>query len=244
CLGAILPSVALADRAPEVLSPPGEKLVALFDGRDLSGWEGLVGKHWTVEDGTIRGANAGDVPASTYLFTKGKHRDFRLLLEVKQTRGDHFSPMHSAVAVLGEVLEDKGGPYGFKGPLVMFCNDWGVWDANRRNRVFPPRYPTNWRQPAEIVGDWNRIEVLVRGDHPFLRVKAPSIPPPRRSRRDGPLHPRAACRRWTVAIRMIRTRPSSLSWGSTTNGSPALAAVWRTSSPGVVKADVIRGPIA
>ena len=69
------------------------------------------------------------------------------------------------MAVLGEVLEDKGGPYGFKGPLVMFCNDWGVWDANRRNRVFPPRYPTNWQHPAEIVGNWNRIEVLVRGDH-------------------------------------------------------------------------------
>jgi hypothetical protein len=165
CLGTFLPSIALADWASEVLLPPGEKPVALFDGRGLSGWEGLVGKHWTVEDGTIRGANTGDVPASTYLFTKGKHRDFRLLLEVKQTRGDHFSPMHSAVAVLGEVQEDKGGPYGFKGPLVMFCNDWGVWDANRRNRVFPPRYPTNWRHPAEIVGDWNRIEVLVRGDH-------------------------------------------------------------------------------
>ena len=188
-MGAILPSVALADRAPEVLSPPGEKLVALFDGRDLSGWEGSGGRLWTVADGPILGVDAGDVPASTYRFPKGKHRDFRLLLEVKQTRGDHFSPMHSAVAVLGEVQEDKGGPYGFKGPLVMFCNDWGVWDANRRNRVFPPRYPTNRRHPAEIVGDWNRIEVLVRGDHPFLRVKAPSIPPTRRSGRDGPPHP-------------------------------------------------------
>ena len=188
-MGTFLPSIALADRASEVLLPPGEKPVALFDGRDLAGWEGLVGKRWTVEDGPMRGADAGDVPASTYLFTKGKHRDARRRLEVKQTRGDTFSTMHSAVVVLGEILEDKGGQHGFKGSLVMFCNDRGAWDANHRDRDFAPRYPTNWQHPAEIVGDWNRIEGLIRGDHPLLPVKAPSVPPMRGSGRDGSRHP-------------------------------------------------------
>jgi hypothetical protein len=42
----------------------------------------------------------------------------------------------------------------------MFCHDWGIWDAHRRNRVVPvgegPR--------VERKGEWNQIEILVRGD--------------------------------------------------------------------------------
>jgi hypothetical protein len=84
---------------------------------------------------------------------------------VKQTRGEHYSTMHSAVCVLGEKLTDKGDPFSFKGPLLMFCNDWGIWDANRRNRIYPVNFNGQVQNPVERVGDWNQIEVLVLGDH-------------------------------------------------------------------------------
>ena len=145
--------------------PKSEKPSPLFNGHDLSGWEGQVAKYWSVQNGAIRGANEGEVPASTYLFTKKSYRNFRLLFEVKQTRGQQLSTTHSAVAVLGEKLEDKGDPFSFKGPLLMFCNDWGIWDANRRNRVYPAGHNGTWQHAAEKVGDWNQIEVLVIGDH-------------------------------------------------------------------------------
>ncbi|NIP93952.1 MAG: DUF1080 domain-containing protein [Akkermansiaceae bacterium] len=112
------------------------------------------------------GANKGPVPSSTYLFTEKSYRDFRLLFEVKQTVSPGHSTMHSAVAALGERFEDKGGNrHGFKGPLLMFCHDWGIWDAYRRNRVEPAgqRGPLS-NHPAEKKGDWNRIEILVRGN--------------------------------------------------------------------------------
>lgn len=150
---------AAFDAALEKL-PKKEEAIRLFNGKDLSGWEGAKG-YWSVEGGAIRGANTAAVPSSTYLFTKGSYRDFRLLLEVKQTRSAKHSPMHSAVAVLGEKFTDKGdNAFGFKGPLVMFCNDWGIWDAHRRNRVAP----VGAGPKAEKVGDWNLIEVLVIGD--------------------------------------------------------------------------------
>lgn len=145
--------------------PKSEKPLPLFNGHDLSGWEGQIAKYWSVQNGAIRGANEGEVPASTYLFTKKSYRNFRLLFEVKQTRGEKFSTTHSAVAVLGEKLEDKGDPFSFKGPLLMFCNDWGIWDANRRNRVYPAGHNGTLQQAAEKIGDWNQIEVLVIGDH-------------------------------------------------------------------------------
>lgn len=152
------------DWAKNVALPKSEKPVPLFNGRDLSGWEGQMAKYWSVENGVIRGANTNEVLASTYLFTKQSYRTFRLLLEVKQTRGEKFSTMHSALCVLGEKFEDKGDPFGFKGPLLMCCNDWGIWDAHRRNRVYPAGHNGTFQHPSEKIGDWNQIEVLVIGD--------------------------------------------------------------------------------
>ena len=162
-----------ADWAESVALPKSETPVKLFNGRDLTGWEGQVEKYWSVNDGAIRGTNATPVAASTYLFTKQSYRDFRLLLEVRQTRGAKFSTMHSAVCALGERFEDHGDPFSFRGPLLMFCNDWGVWDANRRNRVFPAGHGGQWQQPAEKVGDWNRIEILVIGNR--IRMAANGV---------------------------------------------------------------------
>jgi Domain of Unknown Function (DUF1080) len=143
--------------------PEAEESVRLFNGKDLAGWDGKEGI-WSVEDGCIKGANTEPVAASTYLFTKDSFRNFRLLFEVKQTMSPQHSTMHSAVCVLGEKIKDQGGEHGFRGPLLMFCHDWGIWDANRRNRVVPSDYKTTWQNPNERKGEWNLIEVLVIGD--------------------------------------------------------------------------------
>ena len=156
--------------AESVKLPPTESAVKLFNGKDLSGWEGQIAKYWSVNDGAIRGTNTTPVAASTYLFTNQSYREFRLLLEVKQTRGEKFSTMHSAVCALGEKFEDKGDPFSFRGPLLMFCNDWGIWDANRRNRVFPAGHGGQWQQAREKVGEWNRLEILVIGDRIRMAV--------------------------------------------------------------------------
>ena len=140
--------------------PKSEEAVHLFNGENLSGWDGDP-KYWSVVDGMIRGANDDRVPSSTYLFTKKEYRNFRLLLEVKQTVGEGYSTMHSAVCALGERFADKGvNQFGFKGPLLMFCHDWGIWDAYRRNRTVD-RGPG---PKVEKKGEWNLIEILVIGN--------------------------------------------------------------------------------
>jgi len=140
--------------------PSAEKLEPLFNGMDLAGWKGDTTR-WSATRGMIRGANDDKVPSSTYLFTQKKFRNFRLLLEVKQTLSPTHSTMHSAVAALGEPFKDLGeNSFGFKGPLFMFCHDWGIWDAHRRNRVVPVG-PGN---KLERKGEWNQIEILVVGN--------------------------------------------------------------------------------
>ena len=140
--------------------PKTETVQHLFNGTDLSGWSGDETR-WSVKHGMIRGANDDKVTSSTYLFTAKKYRNFRMLFEVKQTMSDKHSTMHSAVAALGEQFIDAGeNKFGFKGPLLMFCHDWGIWDAHRRNRVAP----VGRGNELEKKGQWNQIEILVRGD--------------------------------------------------------------------------------
>jgi hypothetical protein len=155
----------VTDWAHKVSLPAGERPIDLFNGRDLKGWAGEEEKYFSVVDGMIRAANNAPVKASTYLFTDKSYRNFRLLLEVKQTRGEKYSLMHSAVAALGEQIEDQGEKFSFRGPLIMFCQDWGIWDANRRDRLEPPGQegPIN-NAPYERVGDWNQVEILVVGN--------------------------------------------------------------------------------
>ncbi|MDC0311732.1 DUF1080 domain-containing protein [bacterium] len=141
-----------------------EKPVSLFNTSSLSGWKGDT-SIFSVEDGMIVGRNATPVASSTYLFTEKSYRDFRLIFDVKQTVSPEHSTMHSAVCALGEQFTDKGdNEFGFKGPLLMFCNDWGIWDAYRRNRTVPEGHKGQLKIKTERVGDWNRCEVLVKGN--------------------------------------------------------------------------------
>lgn len=138
-----------------------ENPVSLFNGLDLKGWKG-DDSIWSVKNGMIVGRNEYEVSSSTYLFTNKTYRNFRLIFDVKQTVSPRHSKMHSAIAALGEQIEDEGGnKFGFKGPLLMFCHDWGIWDANRRNRIEPAQQKGALRIEAENVGGWNRCEILV-----------------------------------------------------------------------------------
>ncbi len=159
-----------SDARAEVALPAGEVGTPLFDGETFAGWQGLTDKYWSIEDGMIVAKNNQPNPASTYLLTEKSYRDFRLLLEVRQIRGEKYSTMHSAVCCLGDIIDDSGQKFGFRGPLLMFCQDWGLWDAHGRNRVFPAGHPGPYHPDLEQVGEWNQIEILVRGDR--IRVAA------------------------------------------------------------------------
>jgi lysophospholipase L1-like esterase len=168
------PGLPLAVARAVVALPESERPRSLANGTDLAGWDGDP-RYWSVQDGVIVGRNTDPVPSSTYLFSGDSFRDFRLLFEVRQTVSPTHSTMHSAVAVLGERIEDAGGNrHGFRGPLVMFCHDWGIWDAHRRNRIVPPGHRGTLRVPAEKTGEWNLVEVLVRGNR--IRCAANGTP--------------------------------------------------------------------
>lgn len=148
---------AAAQNAPR-LAPHGgsTEIIRPFNGENLNGWVGDE-KYWSVEDGEIVGRNADPVPKSTFLIAQRNFSDFRFTFEFKLVE----SEMHSGVALWGAYEPEKGHDYRYTGHLVMFPSEYGFWDLNGRNLIHENA------EKAKSFGkqhDWNRIEILARGD--------------------------------------------------------------------------------
>src|SRR5262245_57313755 len=116
-------------KTPEVPPRKGRsERIHLFNGKDLEGWEGY-GDLWSVKDAQIVAPNTVPLKFSTYLLTKRRFSDFRLVLSAKLVD----SEMHSGVAFWGEVRpsvskepERDRAKYTYAGHLVMFPSGWGM----------------------------------------------------------------------------------------------------------------------
>lgn len=140
--------------------PEGEKSTRLFNGKNFTGWEGQIKQHFSIHDGVIVAKNGKDnaPPASTYLVTKKKYRNFRLIFESKLVT----SEMHSGIALWGKTVEKKGDPFSYRGHLVMFPSNYGYYDLYRRNSVY--RDKDGVAKQAGKQHDWNRMEILAIGN--------------------------------------------------------------------------------
>ncbi|MFT5124130.1 MAG: hypothetical protein ACI97B_002765 [Verrucomicrobiales bacterium] len=50
--------------------------VALFNGKDLSGWETVDPQYWSVENGVIKGSSDTAIPRNTFIWSKIPVEDF------------------------------------------------------------------------------------------------------------------------------------------------------------------------
>jgi hypothetical protein len=159
-LAASSPWASAADtkkEAPVVGPRKGKReVVALFNGKDLTGWVGHK-KYWSVKDGVIIGKNDDPVPVSTYLLTERKFSDFRLVFDFKLVK----SEMHSGIALWGRIAPEKKDPYTYAGHLVMFPSNYGFYDLYGRAGIHRNA------AKAKKVGkqhDWNHMEILAQGN--------------------------------------------------------------------------------
>jgi hypothetical protein len=141
--------------------PKSEVPIRLFNGTDLSGWQGQIAKYFSVDNGVIVARNSKeDAPAaSTYLVTAKKYRNFRLIFEAKLLSADN---MHSGIAFWGKTVEKKGDPYSYMGHLVMFPSGYGFHDLYRRNGIYADK--SGAAKKAGKQHDWNRMEILAIGN--------------------------------------------------------------------------------
>jgi len=171
--------VADAGKKETPVVPPlkgKSETIKLFNGTTLDGWEGYEDL-WSVKDGVIVGKNTKPINYSTYLVTKQKFTDFRLLFAAKLVE----SEMHSGVALWGRVHPPADGKvtdfkaarteFTYQGHLVMFPSEWGLYDLYRRMGGI--NLPAPERSLAKKAGkqhDWNDMEILAQGNRIRLVV--------------------------------------------------------------------------
>lgn len=177
--------------APEIPPRKGKsEKIELFNGKDLDGWEGYDDQ-WSVKDGVIVAKSSRPQKFSTYLLTKNKYSDFRLVFAAKLVE----SEIHSGVAFWGEVRpsvskdpEADRTKYTYAGHLVMFPSGWGMYDLFGRNGLGVDG------GPAKKVGkqhDWNDMEILAQGNRVRFAVNGHAVvdwrdPEPKRIK-EGPI---------------------------------------------------------
>jgi hypothetical protein len=168
-----LVSIAQEDKKDAPVVPPKQgksETIQLFNGRDLDGWEGHENL-WSVKEGAIVAKNTEPIKVSTYLVTKRKFSDFRLLSTVKLVDGGP-KDMHSGIAIWGRVSPEHGDKWTYQGHLVMFPTGWGMYDLHRRGGL-----PVDGR-PAQKVGkqkDWNEMEILAQGNRVRVAVNGAEV---------------------------------------------------------------------
>jgi hypothetical protein len=152
--------------------------IKLFNGKDLDGWEGYTDL-WSVKDGVIVAKNEKPLKYSTYLFTKQKFTDFRLIFSAKLVQAE----MHSGVAIWGKkFVPDKvkdakaeKAEFTYQGHLVMFPSGWGLYDLYRRNGLAVPNETIAAEKKAGKQHDWNEMEILAIGDRIRLAVNGKAV---------------------------------------------------------------------
>ena len=163
-LTALLCYAALAAaEQPNTLSEQEKRegYVLLFDGRDLSGWEGDPAL-WSVKGAAIAGSTDGHhLQQNTFLVGKEKYSDFVLKLDIKlrnHNSGIQFrSQAHHGWIVSGYQADAAEGAW------------WGSLYEERGRGVLA----NGWKGKGEKVvkaGDWNQYEITARGIHIQLKL--------------------------------------------------------------------------
>ncbi len=113
-------------------APKWDKTVALFNGKDLTGWHTDGTNQWIVENGILKSPKSG-----ANLVSDEKFGDFKLHLELRCPKGSN-----SGVYLRGryevQIVDSKGsepedglfaGIYGFLTPNEMAAKDAGEWQT-------------------------------------------------------------------------------------------------------------------
>ena len=155
-------SALAADHNMLSAAEKSEGYVLLFNGKDLSGWDGDP-DIWSVKDGLIIGStdNKG-LKANTFLISKQNYGDFVLKAEIKLRNHNSGIQVRS---------EDKGNyvVHGYQADAAS-GNWWGSLYGEKTGRGV---IANGWKDKGETVvktGDWNQYEITCKGKHITLKL--------------------------------------------------------------------------
>lgn len=150
------------------------KSVALFNGRDLTGWTQRGGKaSYTVEGDTLVGRSVPNTPNS-FLCTSRSYTNFILELEFKvatnlnsgvQIRSECFDEVREVVAGGKTLKIPAGRVHGYQIEIDPSARAWtgGIYDESRRGWLNDIKANDPARK-AFRQGQWNSFRIEANGD--------------------------------------------------------------------------------
>ena len=179
-LGAIL----LAQ--PVLVSAAEQGFRSIFDGKDLTGWDGNP-KLWSVKDGAITGQTTADNPAkgNTFLiWTNGTLADFELRCSFKLVPGDAQGFANSGIQYRSKVVDPANWVVGgyqadmeagktytgilyeerFRG-IMAERGQKVVWDNDDKKQVVGSVGDAAAIEASIKKGDWNEYVIIAKGNH-------------------------------------------------------------------------------
>jgi len=187
-LTAIVLAVAAGGALAEDKSADAGGFVSLFNGKDLTGWDGDP-RLWSVRGGAIRGETTAENPAkgNTFLIRKGvTAADFELRLKFRlnaannsgiQYRSRHVTEGKVANAWVvhgyqGEMRNENELPNvsgfiyeeGGKRGRVCLVGEKAVWE-NGKKTVTGQTCTADDFKKAFKLDDWNDYTIVARGDN-------------------------------------------------------------------------------
>jgi hypothetical protein len=178
---------AFAADSPQQAPPESKDMRSIFNGRDLTGWDGDP-KLWSVNDGAIRGETTADNKANgnTFIIWKdGKTRDFELRLSFRCNATNNSGIQYRSKHITDGV-RNKWVVRGYQHEIRnenKFPNISGfIYDeGGRRSRTCLVGEKATWTMDGKKVtdtlidaagfeklfklNDWNDVVIIARGTH-------------------------------------------------------------------------------
>ena len=152
----VLVGAAVAGEADE------EGFVPIFNGKDLTGWEGNK-ELWVVEDGVLVGRSPG-IRHNDFLATTNAYGDFILRFQVRLVGGKGNSGMQLRSKRVPKSHEVSGYQ------ADIGTGWWGtLYDEARRNRPLVRPKPEDLKKAVKPK-DWNDYEVKAVGPRITLTI--------------------------------------------------------------------------
>ena len=148
---------------PAQAAPPAGNAVAIFNGRDLTGWVQVLDSKWIVENGVLlaRQDPKGRREGESWLFTEKDYTDFILTLKFRLTPGGNSGVfLRDPLSRAERLAAADGGPKPWEAGLeTQLCAEDEEWSTG--GIVFIKKAPKGLERP----GEWNELKAKVQGDH-------------------------------------------------------------------------------
>lgn len=144
--------------AVSVRSESEKGFVSLFNGKDLTGWEGDF-KLWVVENGELIGRSPG-IKHNDFLATTGTYEDF--ILKARFRLVDQSGQANSGIQYRSQRVPNSHEVSGYQADIGQ--NYWGcLYDESRRKKVLV-QAPKELERVLNKDG-WNEYVIHCQGNH-------------------------------------------------------------------------------